>query len=123
MGTVTADPYWNHNTHYHRWLLRRIPPSARTALDIGCGDGLLATKLARRCDTVLGVDTDAEVLTRAAPDAAVTYRHGDFRTLPGSFDVVTASPACTTSRCTRASPPCAGSSRRAVPCSSSDCGG
>ncbi|WP_405182293.1 class I SAM-dependent methyltransferase [Nocardia sp. NBC_01377] len=87
---MSADPYWNHNTHYHRWLLDRIPATARTALDIGYGDGLLAGKIARRCESVLGVDLDTEVLTRTIPAAGVTYRRTDFRDLEGSFDFVTA---------------------------------
>ncbi|MEV0298447.1 class I SAM-dependent methyltransferase [Nocardia sp. NPDC050710] len=87
---MNDDPYWNHNTHYHRWLVDRMPASAGTALDVGCGDGLLATKLARRCDSVLGIDVDAEVLTRTIAAPNITYERADFRDLPGSFDFVTA---------------------------------
>ncbi|WP_306364754.1 bifunctional 2-polyprenyl-6-hydroxyphenol methylase/3-demethylubiquinol 3-O-methyltransferase UbiG [Nocardia sp. CC227C] len=84
------DPYWNHNTHYHPWLLAQLPDSARTALDVGCGDGLLARKLARHCPSVLGVDIDAPVLAAAAPAPNVTYKQADFRDLTGTFDYVTA---------------------------------
>ncbi|QDP82816.1 class I SAM-dependent methyltransferase [Nocardia otitidiscaviarum] len=84
------DPYWNHNTHYHPWLLAQLPATAGTALDIGCGDGLLARKLARHCPSVLGVDIDAPVLAGAAPAPNVTYRQADFRYLTGTFDYVTA---------------------------------
>lgn len=90
MNGVSGDPYWNHNTHYHRWLLDRVPPGARTALDVGCGDGLLAGKLAGRCASVLGVDSDASILECVPADPRVRVEHSDFRDLTGTFDMVTA---------------------------------
>ncbi|MFD6163345.1 class I SAM-dependent methyltransferase [Nocardia sp. NPDC060256] len=83
------DPYWNHNTQYHPWLLAQIPGTARTVLDIGCGDGLLATKFGRRGLTVRGVDLDPAILDTATPTPNVTFEHGDFLDLPGTFDLVT----------------------------------
>ena len=41
--------YWNHNVHYQPVILNAVPPGCRTALDVGCGDGLLASRLAARC--------------------------------------------------------------------------
>ncbi|AVH23429.1 class I SAM-dependent methyltransferase [Nocardia cyriacigeorgica] len=90
MEPVSADPYWNHNTHYHPWLIAQVPESARTALDVGCGDGLLASKLATRCESVLGVDVDGEIITSATTPANVRLAQADFRELNESFDVVTA---------------------------------
>ncbi len=87
---VRDDPYWNHNTHYHRWLLAQIPAEARTALDIGCGDGLLATKIARRGLTVHGVDVDPAILAAVPPTPNLTVDKADFLDLPGTFDFVTA---------------------------------
>ncbi|WP_040835433.1 class I SAM-dependent methyltransferase [Nocardia brevicatena] len=87
---MARDPYWNHNTHYHPWLLRRIPDSAATALDVGCGDGLLARKLAERCESVLGVDLDSHVLDSTTPAPRVRFRQEDFRRLHDTFEVVTA---------------------------------
>ncbi|MFC6010178.1 class I SAM-dependent methyltransferase [Nocardia lasii] len=87
---MSTDPYWNHNTHYHPWVLDQVPDHARTALDIGCGDGLLARKLAGRCDAVLGVDTDARVIADAPATPTVHLEHTDFRDLDQTFDVVTA---------------------------------
>jgi len=86
---VRDDPYWNHNTHYHPWLLKQVPPSARTALDIGCGDGLLARKLARRGLTVTGIDVDAEPFAQAPVTAGGSLDQADFLDYTGSFDVVT----------------------------------
>ncbi|GAA5092993.1 class I SAM-dependent methyltransferase [Nocardia iowensis] len=87
---MSDDPYWNHNTHYHPWLLAQAPDSARTVLDIGCGDGLLARKFGRRGLTVHGVDLDPVILDTAAPATNVTVEQADFLDLPGTFDLVTA---------------------------------
>lgn len=104
---------WNHNLHYHRLIPDAVPDRARTALDVGTGDGLLARDLHRLVPEVTGVDLDAEVLERArSEDPDVMWLHGDALThpfAPGSFDVVAASTwwrpwrCCTTSR-TPASP-------------------
>lgn len=50
--------HWNHNTHYLDEILRQVPGRASRAVDIGCGRGELATRLAARCDEVLAVDRD-----------------------------------------------------------------
>ncbi|MFF2084096.1 class I SAM-dependent methyltransferase [Nocardia sp. NPDC058176] len=86
---MPTDPYWNHNTHYHPWILEQVPEHARTALDIGCGDGLLARKLAARCDAVLGVDLDGQVIADAPAVPNVHLEKADFRDLDDTFDVVT----------------------------------
>ncbi|MFC4128510.1 class I SAM-dependent methyltransferase [Nocardia rhizosphaerae] len=87
---MPTDPYWNHNTRYHPWILEQVPAHARTALDIGCGDGLLARKLATHCDAVLGVDVDDAVLATAPAAANVHLELADFRDLDDTFDMVTA---------------------------------
>jgi SAM-dependent methyltransferase len=67
-GDNAAVPF-DHNDHYHRLLLRRLPPGCRTALDVGCGTGRFARRLAGRGVEVDAVDRSAEVLAaaRAAP--------------------------------------------------------
>lgn len=83
---------WNHNIHYHRIVLDALPAGARTALDVGTGDGLLAADLRRRVAHVVGIDADADVLARArAEHPAIDYVHGDVMTYdfrPPRFDVV-----------------------------------
>ena len=61
-----AEPgYWNHNTHHHRWLLGALPARVGTAVDVGCGDGLLLERLARRCAEVVGLEPDPATAARA----------------------------------------------------------
>ncbi|WP_454197449.1 class I SAM-dependent methyltransferase [Nocardia sp. Marseille-Q1738] len=86
---MRGDPYWNHNTHYHPWLLKQVPHSARTALDIGCGDGLLAGKLACGGLAVTGIDVDAGILAQTPATTGVRLQEADFLNYPGTFDVVT----------------------------------
>ena len=39
-------PKYNHNEHYAELLLRQVPAGCQNALDIGCGDGAFAHRLA-----------------------------------------------------------------------------
>ncbi|QKG27368.1 class I SAM-dependent methyltransferase [Actinomadura verrucosospora] len=63
--TETPAEYWNHNTHYHGVVLRNVPRGCGEALDVGCGDGLLARRLAPRAQHVTGLDRSAEMVVRA----------------------------------------------------------
>jgi hypothetical protein len=44
---------WDHNSHYHSFLLKHVPSPRAEALDIGCGTGSFARLLAQRCKRVL----------------------------------------------------------------------
>lgn len=68
------------------------------ALDVACGPGFLATALASRCASVVGLDATDAFLERARAEAArrglanLSFRAGDAERLPfpdASFDVVT----------------------------------
>ncbi len=52
-GRVEAMPF-DHNDHYHRLLLRQVPRNCGAALDVGCGTGRFARRLAH-----LGIEVDA----------------------------------------------------------------
>ncbi len=84
---------WDHNAHYHRWILRQLPKHCDTALDVGCGTGDLARLLAARAKTVHGIDADPAIIARAREltEAPVTYTVADAVTeIPlGSYDVIT----------------------------------
>lgn len=59
------DHYWNHNTAYHRWLVSVAEQHRGDVLDVGCGDGLLALRLAPVSRSVTGLDSDPAALRRA----------------------------------------------------------
>jgi len=72
----------------------RTPLTGKTALDVGCGAGLLAEPLARLGATVTGVDAAAELIAVArvhasAQGLAIDYRAGTVEALDGRFDLVT----------------------------------
>ena len=50
--------YWNHNVHYQPVILRGVPADCTRALEVGCGDGLLARRLAERCAEVTAIDRE-----------------------------------------------------------------
>lgn len=57
--------WWSHNDHYHGLMLSQIPAGASRALDIGCGTGAFARKLATRIAHVDAIDRSSEALTLA----------------------------------------------------------
>jgi SAM-dependent methyltransferase len=63
---VTAGgEYWNHNSAYHPWILQAAPARRASALDVGCGEGLLVQRLATTYDRVVGIDPDPKAVSRA----------------------------------------------------------
>jgi 2-polyprenyl-3-methyl-5-hydroxy-6-metoxy-1,4-benzoquinol methylase len=86
---------WNHNIHYYDVVVGAAPSTARTALDVGTGDGLLADRLAAAITDVTAIDTDADVVARAKAGTTgnITWIVGDALThdLPqGHYDLVAA---------------------------------
>ena len=72
----------------------RTPLDGKTALDVGCGAGLLAEPLVRLGARVTGIDASPEVIVVARAHAAaggleIDYRAGDVQELDGQFDLVT----------------------------------
>ena len=72
----------------------RSPLTEKTALDVGCGAGLLAEPLARLGAKVTGIDASPEVIAVAREHAArqgleIDYRAGDVQELEGQFDLIT----------------------------------
>jgi SAM-dependent methyltransferase len=99
MPTPPATQYWNGNVAHHRMILAAVPVGCRTALDVGCGDGLLAEKLAARAKQVVGVDLAEEMIAQARARVGqsgsdVEFVRGDFVEavergyLAGPFDFV-----------------------------------
>ncbi len=60
-----GTPAWDHNRHYHSFLLQMLAPRIGEALDIGCGQGDFARLLATRTDHVLAIDLSPEMIRMA----------------------------------------------------------
>lgn len=73
----------------------RHPLAGRSAIDVGCGAGLLAEPLARMGAAVTGVDAASENIAAAREHAAgqglaIAYHAGELAALPpATFDLVT----------------------------------
>src|SRR5690349_11126484 len=72
----------------------RAPLAGKTALDVGCGAGLLTEPLARLGAKVTGLDATPEVIAVARDHASamalqIDYRVGDVQELEGQFDLIT----------------------------------
>jgi SAM-dependent methyltransferase len=84
---------FNHNDHYHALLLRQVPKGAARALDVGCGVGTFARRLAGRGIAVDAIDADPRMIEAASaiPSPDVTFRRADVTSaeLPaGRYDFV-----------------------------------
>ncbi|MBV8929554.1 MAG: class I SAM-dependent methyltransferase [Mycobacteriaceae bacterium] len=58
--------YWNHNSAYHPWLVDIAAIHRGDVLDVGCGEGLLAERLAPVSRSVTAIDSDPASLGRGA---------------------------------------------------------
>ncbi|MEV6118401.1 class I SAM-dependent methyltransferase [Streptomyces sp. NPDC052109] len=84
MHQADQKPYWNTNVARHPGILRAVPEGCGDALDVGCGDGLLARKLAERAEHVTGIDKSPEMIAGARELAGgsteLAFIEGDFLT-------------------------------------------
>ena len=83
------DQHWQCDEH------SRTPLEGRSALDVGCGAGLLAEPLARMGAAVTAIDAAPELIAAAREHAAGQALEIDYRAEPvelvgGQFDLVTA---------------------------------
>ena len=69
---------WNHNSHYHRFLLRHVPQPCLQALEVGCGSGAFARLLATRAEQVLALDVSPQMI-RLAQERSQQYLHITFQ--------------------------------------------
>ena len=69
---------WNHNIHYHQFLLKQLPLHCQTVLDIGCGTGAFSRLLAERCDRVMAIDLSPQMITIAKQNSQ-NYTNIDFQ--------------------------------------------
>jgi SAM-dependent methyltransferase len=84
---------WDHNAYYQRRLLRHVPPSRGTILDVGCGAGAFACSLADRAEHVDAIDRSPAMIERARQRVPANVRliTADVLTEPlpeGRYDAV-----------------------------------
>lgn len=85
---------WDHNAWYHGRLIRALPDRLDDVLDVGCGAGALAGRLAARSRHVAAVDRSPHMVTlaRALVPTNVTVTEADVTTMPlppDHYDAVT----------------------------------
>ena len=83
-----VDQHWALDEHSRR------PLEGKSALDVGCGAGLLAEPLARLGAEVTAIDPAAELIAAARDHAAgqglaIDYRVSAVEELSGTFDLIT----------------------------------
>jgi SAM-dependent methyltransferase len=91
---IVINVAWDHNSYYHEHLLRALPARCGRVLDVGCGAGAFAARLAERADRVDALDRSPLMIAEARRlvPANVTCLHGDVTTadLPsGAYDAIT----------------------------------
>lgn len=69
---------WDHSSHYHDFLLRRIPSPCRESLEIGCGAGAFSRLLAQSSDRVLALDLSPNMI-QLAKERSVLFPNIDFQ--------------------------------------------
>ena len=69
---------WDHNSHYHQFLLRQIPPRCELSLDIGCGTGAFSRLLADRSEQVVALDLSPQMI-QVAQARSDGYANIDFQ--------------------------------------------
>ena len=83
------DQHWSSDEH------SRSPLEGKSALDVGCGAGLLTEPLARLGAKVTGIDAASELIAAAQAHAAlmglkIEYEAAPLETIAAQFDLVTA---------------------------------
>ncbi len=74
---LLSNEQWNHNAHYHRYLISRIPARCRNVLEIGCGTGEFSHLLAVRAEKVLAIDLSTQMI-RLAREGSKLYPNIEF---------------------------------------------
>src|SRR5882762_3164379 len=72
---------WTQNNHYHNFLLRHVPNGCENALEVGCGTGAFARRLAERARHVTALDLSPEMIrvarSRSAECANIEFQVAD----------------------------------------------
>ena len=85
---------WDHNSHYYKFLLRRIGKRRSNSLEIGCGSGEFCKLLALQSERVIGIDLSPKMIEKArenASNSSISFINRDITECnyaKGSFDCI-----------------------------------
>lgn len=69
---------WDHNSHYHRFLLKQVPTPCINVLEIGCGTGAFSRLLAQQSEQVLALDLSPNMI-QMAKERSKSYQNIEFQ--------------------------------------------
>ncbi|MEM7103470.1 MAG: class I SAM-dependent methyltransferase [Bacteroidota bacterium] len=73
---------WNHNSHYHKYLIKHLPGQSDRILEIGCGKGRLSREIAGLGNEILGIDLSPKMIASAIEQSKgysnLTYTTADY---------------------------------------------
>lgn len=69
---------WDHNNHYHQFLLKQLPIQRQIALDIGCGTGQFSRLLSQHFEKVLAIDLSPNMI-EVAKQRSKQFSNIDFQ--------------------------------------------
>jgi ubiquinone/menaquinone biosynthesis C-methylase UbiE len=72
------DEGWTVNKHYHNLLLSYVPQNCEIALEIGCGTGAFARRLATHCNRVIALDLSNDMI-RVARSRSSQFDNVEFQ--------------------------------------------
>src|ERR1041385_5279235 len=72
------DEGWTANNQYHSSLLKHVPHNCENALEIGCGTGAFARRLATTCEEVIALDLSSEMI-RVARSRSSQFHNLEFK--------------------------------------------
>ncbi|VEP11555.1 Type 11 methyltransferase [Hyella patelloides LEGE 07179] len=72
------QPKWNHNNHYHQFLLKQLPSHCENVLDIGCGTGEFSRLLAKQTQKVVVIDLSPKTIEIALANSQ-EYKNINFQ--------------------------------------------
>lgn len=88
------DTLWNHNRHYYKYILNKIPYPCEVILEIGCGNGELCRLMAGKSRNIFGVDLSEKMIENAekmSSEKNIKFINADILTClfePNSFDYI-----------------------------------
>ncbi|HHP7244485.1 MAG TPA: class I SAM-dependent methyltransferase, partial [Elainellaceae cyanobacterium] len=69
---------WDHNNHYHSFLLKQLPVQRQAVLDIGCGTGEFSRLLSKRFEMVVAIDLSPNMI-EVAKQRSSQFSNIDFQ--------------------------------------------